>query len=112
MTKNKFQDPNSPKVDGRSKVRGILLRNFSAEDVTNKNPDLHQRLFVTFKPLGIEDKPDLIHQLIDDYSIWQKANNAELQAEKLKAQAEAIEKAKQMLIKQGIDPKTVFSGNL
>lgn len=30
-------------------------------------------------------------------------------AEKLKAQSEAIERAKQLLARQGIDPKTAFN---
>ncbi|BAS57744.1 hypothetical protein NIES2135_28870 [Leptolyngbya boryana NIES-2135] len=82
MSKKTIQANDLPKVDGRSNARGILLKNFSIEDMTNKNPELYQRLFVTFKPLGIEDKPKLLHQLIDDFAVWQEANNAELQGRK------------------------------
>lgn len=77
--------------------RSILLKSFSPEDLVNKNPDLHYRLYATFEPMGITHDLDGIQRLLNDYREWLAIEGDQL---KQRAEARAALKAAKARLKE------------
>lgn len=90
-------------VEAKERRCNILLQRFTSEDLRNKNPRIFERLYKTFEPMGIQDNPDAIYDLLTDYNNWLDTVRADLEAKAKREKEDAIERLKAIAEKAGID---------
>lgn len=84
------------------KRRNILLHRFTDEDLYNRNPEIYERLYKTFEPMGIAGNQEEIASLIQRYYDWYKDAQQQIEAEKKQKLAEAQEQIRKMAEKAGL----------
>jgi histidinol phosphatase-like PHP family hydrolase len=72
------------------------------EHLANRDPDLFDRLYRTFQPMGIEGDLSAIASLMTDYLDWLSSRKTALEAEAEAKKLEARQKLLALAAKAGI----------
>jgi 3'-phosphoadenosine 5'-phosphosulfate (PAPS) 3'-phosphatase len=86
-----------------AKIKNVLLHRFTQEDVTNKNPELMERLYKTFEPMGIHADRDQVFDLMEFYFDWYASRQEELKAEEERKRKDAMERIQKLAQQAGLE---------
>jgi hypothetical protein len=102
VTQEPLEANTEAQAEPTQSIHNVLVHRFTPEDAASGNPALCERLYKTFQPMGIHDKPEAIASLMSLYTAWYAAKEAEIKAEEKRKQDEVKEKLRAMAEKAGI----------